>query len=478
MLLLFCYTHDLRNLGFGNLVAEDATDALALGMDLEHNLRGPRALHPEDRLKDINDELHRREVIIDQNHAVERGSLDLRASFFDSQVIAALLLVFFVLVTHDRFGDIRSVFGMSIASACQGCPDPALYMEPMQSRYIIAKYRFFAAATRIIGSLRLRDMLVRKPTWQDMITKANWTDFSGADGSTALTTVNRVLPPWVSLLLVIAISWQIARVIWMLVPGTAAGDAVDPPMNIPTSTSASRNQTDVQAIASKHMFGEADADDTVAAPLAIVDDNLSDTRLTNLILKGTIASDIPEFSVAVIADNNADQKVYAIGDPITSGANLHAIYPERVVLNENGALTNLKLPTEFPAAQAAQSRRTTNATRRTKQNTASIQNVVADNLSSLSDVIRPTPYLVNGEQAGYRVYPGRNRAQFAALGLRPGDLVKDIDGQTLTDPTQAMQIFQSLGTAEQVTVTVERNGQSQSIVLKTSQLDMSGEQTK
>ena len=65
---------------------------------------------------------------------------------------------------------------------------------------------------------------------------------------------------------------------------------------------------------------------------------------------------------------------------------------------------------------------------------------------------------VNGEQAGYRVYPGRDRQQFAALGLRPGDLIMDIDGQALSDPTQAMQIFQSLGTAEQVTVTVERTG--------------------
>jgi general secretion pathway protein C len=103
---------------------------------------------------------------------------------------------------------------------------------------------------------------------------------------------------------------------------------------------------------------------------------------------------------------------------------------------------------------------------------------VCENLTKLSDVIRPTPYLVNGEQAGYRVYPGRNRQQFSALGLRPGDLIKDIDGQSLTDPTQAMQIFQSLGTAEQVTVTVERNGQPQTIILKTSQLDLTGEQTK
>jgi len=312
-----------------------------------------------------------------------------------------------------------------------------------------------------------------------MITKANWTDFSSADGTTALTTINRVLPPWVSLFLVIVIGWQIARIIWMLVPAPTTGDAVTPPMELPAATAGPGRGANVQQIAANHMFGEADAADEVIVAAPIIDDNLADTRLTNLVLKGTIASEVPEFSVAVIADNNADQQVYAIGDPVGTGASLHAVYAERVVLNEGGALTNLKLPSDFPAARSAQARRTTNTTRQTRsKDTASIQNVVTDNLSKLTDVIRPTPYLVNGQQAGYRVYPGRNRQQFAALGLRPGDLIKDIDGQALTDPTQAMQVFQSLGTAEQVTVTVERNGQPQSIVLKTSQLDLTGEQTK
>jgi general secretion pathway protein C len=313
-----------------------------------------------------------------------------------------------------------------------------------------------------------------------MISKANWTDFSSVDGSNALATLNRVLPPWVSLLLVVAIGWQLAKVIWMLVPGPTAGDAVEVPVSMPAAAMTSGAVADVQAIADKHMFGEADAETAPPVAAAVVDDNLSDTRLTNLVLKGTIASALPEFSVAVIADGTAEQKVYAIGDSLGSGTTLHAVYAERVVLNENGALTNLRLPMEFPSSAATPTRRTTSSTRQSSrsQNTASIQNVLTQNLTKLTDVIRPTPYLVNGEQAGYRVYPGRDRQQFAALGLRPGDLIKDIDGQSLTDPTQAMQIFQSLGTAEQVTVTVERNGQPQTIVLKTSQLDLAGEQTQ
>jgi general secretion pathway protein C len=265
----------------------------------------------------------------------------------------------------------------------------------------------------------------------------------------------------------------------MLIPAPATGDIILAPTGMQAVSAPSGTTADVQAIAENHMFGEANAE-AAPAPVAAVDDNLSDTQLTNLVLKGTIASTIPEFSAAVIADRNAEQKVYVIGDTVTSGATLHAVYRERVVLNENGSLTNLRIPSDFPQGQASTSRRNTTTTRQAadNENAQSIQSVVSQNLASLSDVIRPTPYAVDGQQTGYRVYPGRNRQQFAALGLRPGDLIMDIDGQPLTDPAQAMQVFQSLGTAEQVTVTLERNGEQQTIVLKTSQLDMSGEQTQ
>jgi general secretion pathway protein C len=154
------------------------------------------------------------------------------------------------------------------------------------------------------------------------------------------------------------------------------------------------------------------------------------------------------------------------------------VYADRVVLNENGVLTNLKLPKEFPATTPSVARRNSTITSRAPTSGQSIRSAVTQNVTKLADVIRPTPYFVNGQQQGYRVYPGRNRAQFTALGLRPGDLIKDIDGQALNDPTQAMQIFQSLGSSDQVSVTVERNGQPQVIILRTSQLEFKDKTSK
>ena len=311
-----------------------------------------------------------------------------------------------------------------------------------------------------------------------MTTEAKWSDFASMDGAKTLAAANRLLPSWVSLLLVVVIAWQLARIIWMLIPAPAAGDPIPAPANQLVSASQGDSSADVQAIVAAHIFGLADADSDINAQLVVVDSNLSDTRLTNLKLKGTIAATQAEMAVAIIADGNNDEKVYVIGDSVTTAATLHAVYADRVVLNENGNLTNLKLPKDFPQGSTTVARRNTTTRTRATTSTQSIQAVVAQNVSKLADVIRPTPYFVNGQQQGYRVYPGRDRQKFAALGLRPGDLIKDIDGQALNDPTQAMQIFQSLDSSDQVSVTVERNGQPQVIVLSTSQLDLEDPSSK
>jgi len=303
-----------------------------------------------------------------------------------------------------------------------------------------------------------------------MATEAKWSDFTSLDGPRTLAAANELLPPWVALLLVIAVGWQLATIVWMAIPGSSAGDAVV----VPAGQAFGRPQgplgADVQAIAGAHMFGVASGNDEGQAIAPTYDENLEDTRLSNLQLKGTIASPEPAMSAAIITDGANEEKVYLIDDPISSIAKLHAVYTDRVVLNENGKLTNLRLPEEFAAVTTPVRRASTR--RQTTPSPQSIQSVVSKNVARLADVIRPTPYFVNGQQQGYRVYPGRDRRQFASLGLRPGDLIKEIDGQSLTDPTQAMQIFQSLGTSSQVSVTVERNGQPETIVLKTDQLNL------
>lgn len=306
-----------------------------------------------------------------------------------------------------------------------------------------------------------------------MTIEAKWSDFRRFDSEQTLSAVNQLLPRWVTLLLVIAIAWQLARIIWMLMPGSSAGDLIVATPSQVSAVAAPGLRANVQAIANAHIFGAASTDGAVTEAPPVIDEDLAETR-QNLSLKGTIAASQPGEGLAIIADSRNEEKLYGIRDTVVPGTTLHAVYPDRVVLNEGGSLRALKLPKEFPNSPVPVRRSTTSVNRASSSN-RSIQTVVSQNVAKLADVVRPTPYMVAGQMQGYRVYPGRDRKQFAALGLRPGDLIKDINGASLTDPQQAMQIFQSLGNSDQVSVTVMRNGQPQSLVLKTSQLDLGDE---
>jgi general secretion pathway protein C len=308
-----------------------------------------------------------------------------------------------------------------------------------------------------------------------MTTEANWSDFASMDGDRMVSAANQLLPRWIALVLVVGIAWQLAAVIWLLMPGSQISDRlITPPTQIARTANSGTTSIDAQLIANTHLFGEADPAEVVATVPQESHENLAETRL-NLSLKGTIASLEESTSIAIIADNRNEEKNYSIKDTVAPGATLHAIYADRVVLNRGGTLEVLKLPKEFPAG-AAPIRRNTNTVARAATNNQSIQNVINENVSKLADVIRPTPYYKSGQMQGFRVYPGRDRKQFAALGLRPGDLIKDIDGAALTNPAQAIQIFQGLGDKDQVSVTVERNGKPEVIILSTAQLDLDSKQ--
>ena len=277
-----------------------------------------------------------------------------------------------------------------------------------------------------------------------MTIEAKWSDFSNLDLERTLSTINSAAPRWVALLLVIAIAWQLAQIIWMLMPGSGAGDQIiAPPSQISRATSPGAASIDVQSIANSHLFGEADAEPVVVEPQES-HENLAETRL-NLSLKGTIASGDQDTSIAIIADARNEEKIYAIRDTVAPGATLHAVYADRVVLNRGGVLEVLRLPREFPESSASVRRNVTTVSRTATNTQPNIQNVVTQNAAKLADVIRPTPYYVSGQMQGYRVYPGRDRRQFAALGLRPGDLVKDIDLALIhisepTRPTRASRM--------------------------------------
>ena len=273
----------------------------------------------------------------------------------------------------------------------------------------------------------------------------------------------RSLPMWVSAGLVLLIAWQAVQLTW-----TILGSRRPPPPTdvAPGQTTAlpARPAMDIGRIVNAHLFG------VPGAPASGETDpsSVAATQM-NLVLAGTIAHADPEKGFAIVGESAATARVYAVGKTITGGTKLHSVYPDRVILDRGGKLEALILPKKFQGGGLSAAQPVAAAPPDPMMGQR-LQNLAAQNPGAITEVIRPQPVFANGQQRGYRVYPGRNRQQFSQLGLMPGDLVTAINGTPLDDPARGMEILQSINSAAQVTVTVERNGQSTQVNINTAQV--------
>jgi general secretion pathway protein C len=291
-----------------------------------------------------------------------------------------------------------------------------------------------------------------------------------------LARASAVLPPWISALLVLGLAWKLAALTWALVPRGEPKPVAPPPAGTPASGAEAATSPDVlQKIVAMHLFGEFKQDEVPVTP----SEDFPESQ--NYKLLGVyFSSDDPKASIAIIVDDRNEAHVYAVGDALARGARLSAVEPTRVVIQRGSSFEKIELPQEADMSAGPAPMRTARAATpppptRPDPVPGTGTNPLADALAQapqvLTELIRPQPVFADGKQLGYRVYPGRNRQQFTKLGLKPGDLVTQINGAPLDDPARGLEIFRVLEEGSQVSVTVERDGQPQVIVLDANTLN-------
>lgn len=264
----------------------------------------------------------------------------------------------------------------------------------------------------------------------------------------------RKLPPLAVLLLVVAVAYLAAQLVWALMPVPEAARWQAP--SLPPPATSARAETNVQALADAHLFGAYQP-----APSAQNAAEAPDTRLS-LTLLGILSATAENESRALIGSSDGEEKPYAIGDDVIRGVSLQAIFPDRVVLSRNGTLETLRLNKDTPSTAEAPPPSHA-AAADTTQMLGRIRDEVMSDPSKASQYIRVQPANVNGQLKGFRIYPGRDRGAFNQLGLRPGDLVTSVNGVQLDDSQKALQMLTDLSKASSVSLTVERGGQTQTL---------------
>lgn len=266
-------------------------------------------------------------------------------------------------------------------------------------------------------------------------------------------------PQVVTGLAVVGIAWQAARLTWLLLaptpPVLSTPSAVNTPVPINSSVNARR-------IADAHLFGVPSA---ASGP---TDPNSLPKSQMNLVLAGTMALEDPEAGFAIIGESTANAKFYRVGAVISGGPRLHSVYADRVIIDRGGVLETLVLPRGIPSNAPIPVARNV-----TINNPAeNIRRLAATNPGALGELLRAQPVFANGVQKGFRIYPGRDRQQFARLGLQPGDLVTAINGTSLDDPARSNEILNTMVASSTAQLTLERNGTSQTLSLDMAQISI------
>lgn len=275
-------------------------------------------------------------------------------------------------------------------------------------------------------------------------------------------------------MLLLVAMWRLADVTWLMVPNYSQPAPVGPQ----SSDSLARKKAfDVRSVTKLNLFGipAKEAPKVVPTERPNPTPATRDTKL-KLILSGIVLSSNPSFSRAMI-QKGGKQDLYAIEDEIDDNTTVHEIHSDHVVINNRGELEVLRMEqlaktTSSPSRGGrgsplpglpSRSANSTQVSAETAKELSEVRNKLLRDPTKAAEFIRVRPVYSKGVLTGYRIYPGKNRQLFKQAGLRSGDLVKSVNGQTLDDPQKGFQILSSLSSATSITLDLQRRGKTESV---------------
>lgn len=297
--------------------------------------------------------------------------------------------------------------------------------------------------------------------WASLLTNLQW------------QKVMRVAPKWLALLMVILVAKSAADLTWLVFAPSAQQDSGL--HRLQERHNSSPAAVRLRTISDLHLFGVASKQKPVQqAPIEAKKTHLK------LTLRGVFAADNPEQAMAIIANARGKEKVYRKGETIFSGVKLYAVYPDKVILERSGNFESLPLPRDLDnsANKGVRVIRPTRYTPPTNVNNSlpvvsrtvqggeqlkALRNQLLQHPQQFWQNVRIQPrYGKNNQIIGY-TFLHNDRRMMQAMGLRPGDIIVQVNGQPVTDPSVLTSLMKQLSTATSIRLGIERNGQRQNL---------------
>src|SRR6266850_1029934 len=223
---------------------------------------------------------------------------------------------------------------------------------------------------------------------------------------------HRAVPAVATVAALLALCWTLAQGTWrVLQPASPA-----------VVRAAGADLTDLRALANAQLFGRAAPSRSPAAEASVAPSNLNMT-LTGVAVRASGGCAL------VIVRNGAREAVFmkdaegtAAGVPAPPPPIVQSTGPDRQLVDRRQLQQQMGRPEFLNQA-----------------------------------LIVPNPdggFLVRQVQAG---------SLYEKLGLRPGDVIRNVNGQPLTSMDDVMRLYQQFGTAQRVLVDVQRQGRNETL---------------
>ena len=153
---------------------------------------------------------------------------------------------------------------------------------------------------------------------------------------------------------------------------------------------------------------------------------------------------------AIIETPDGVQGSYAVGDEVLPGVKLKAVAFDGITLDRSGVSEQVFLDQSVAAAIAQ----------------PGAAPIGSSSASALANDVAFTPRIVDGQSTGLIVSPKGTGAAFTAAGLKAGDVLVAVNGQSIKSIDDVMNVMPQAAAGGTVTLSIERGGATMTLSAK------------